>query len=171
MEILVEKAVDLLIKRGFAFVFLWFTSCWQIFSSDTMLGLDLNPEDKGFLLVLVTMLYIFVHHFVAYWHAKRRYYSPAFYSDETRQATIDARKYLTSGVAYDSEIYTADEKRLYVKDKAKISTEIASMLQTEEIGALFMLAVTKNTGQARNKTEYDRLCREFREKTDWVKRK
>ena len=51
-----KKVIDLLIKRGLGFVALWAYSAWQIYQQETMFGIALTDNDKGFILVQLALI-------------------------------------------------------------------------------------------------------------------
>jgi len=100
----VEKIIDYLIKRGWAFIVMWTGAIWLVWQTESVLGVILSASDKGLIFVIVTLLCIMAHHFVAYWAAKRRYFNPKNYTDKVYADVQASRDYLQSLPIYSQDM-------------------------------------------------------------------
>lgn len=90
-----DRCINALIERGLFFAVAWAFSCWHVYTSGVLLGWELKLGDVGFVLVQITIVYICIHHFVVYWRAKSKYYSPLSYRDDVYKDVKDARALAT----------------------------------------------------------------------------
>lgn len=170
-----EKCIAYLIEKGLLFFVLWAFVCWRVAQSDVIMGLEFSDSDRGLILVLVTVIFVLAHYFTVYWRAKTKHYSPSSFSDETRSATIAARKLISSvEPRFKSGMYSEQELKQYMKDTLVETHEISASLQSEEVSNLFlrtMILTTTNVIGFKSDKNLSKIKSEFRVVTDWVSKK